>query len=150
MTTGQLWQQYISICPQATGQPYEAWCFGSDNPDLLAQLTCNGTKTATAPAYPFYLYEDCSLPQPGNYSVILATGGEALCIIKTTQVNVVPFCEVSEEQAYKEGEGDRSLAYWREVHRAVFTEELKEIGEIFSEEMLVVCEEFEVAFLPRL
>lgn len=63
---------------------------------------------------------------------------------------MVPFCEVSEEQAYKEGEGDRSLAYWREVHRAVFTEELKEIGEIFSEEMLVVCEEFEVAFLPRL
>lgn len=66
MTTEELWQQYISICPQATDQPYEAWCFGSNNPDLLAQLTCSGTKTATASAHPFYLYENCPLPQPGE------------------------------------------------------------------------------------
>ena len=35
----------------------------------------------------------------------------------------VPFDEVSKEHAYKEGEGDRSLAYWRDVHEDFFAEE---------------------------
>lgn len=148
MTPEILWQQYLAAYPQKTGTTYEAWCFGSDDPDLLARLTCNGTKTATASAYPFYPYENCPLPTAGNHSIILSTDGEARCIIKTTRVTVVPFSEVSAEQAYKEGEGDRSLCYWRAVHRAVFAAELKEIGAVFTEEMPVVCEEFQVVFLP--
>ena len=35
---------------------------------------------------------------------------------------MVPFDEVDEEHAYLEGEGDRSLEYWREVHERFFTE----------------------------
>lgn len=64
--------------------------------------------------------------------------------MRTTKVYTVPFKDVSAEHAAKEGEGDLSLDYWREVHKEFFTEELEEIGESFSEDMLVVCEEFEV------
>jgi uncharacterized protein YhfF len=41
-------------------------------------------------------------------------------------------------------EGDKSLKYWRDVHKKYFTKELKEIGKEFNEDMLVVCEEFDV------
>ena len=56
------------------------------------------------------------------------------------------FCDVDEGYAAAEGEGDLSLDYWRQVHRDCFSEELGAIGKAFSEEMTVVCEEFECVF----
>lgn len=45
-----------------------------------------------------------------------------------------------------EGEGDKSLEYWRNVYIKFFTEELKEVGKQFNEDMNIVYEEFEVVF----
>ena len=42
---------------------------------------------------------------------------------------------MSKEHAFKEGEGDRSLEYWREVHKKFFRECLEEYGLEFSENM---------------
>ena len=56
------------------------------------------------------------------------------------------FCEVSEQFAAAEGEGDKSLAYWRRVHEKFFTEELQTAELYFSSEMKVVCELFEVVY----
>ena len=126
---------------------YEAWAFG-DDPDALAELVRTGVKTATASAYPFYELEGEDLPKAGEYSVILDTKDEAVCIIRTTKVYVMPYCEVTAEQAWKEGEGDRSLDYWRRVHEAFFRKELEAVGLTFTEDMGVVCEEFEVIY-PR-
>ncbi len=148
MTEKEMWAAYIQENPSYKEQCYEAWCYGSKTPDLLAELTALGTKTATASAYPFYEYEKCELPKAGDHNVILRTNGEAVCVTKTTRVSVVPFMQVSEEHAYKEGEGDRSLTYWRTVHAQAFADELAEINMNFSEDMLVVCEEFQVVFLP--
>ena len=124
---------------------YEAWAFG-DDPDTLAELVRTGVKTATASAYPFYELEGEELPKAGEYSVILNTKNEAVCIICTTKVYVTPYREVTAEQAWKEGEGDRSLDYWRRVHEAFFRKELEAVGLIFTEDMGVVCEEFEVIY----
>ena len=124
---------------------YEAWAFG-DDPDTLAELVRTGVKTATASAYPFYELEGEDLPKAGEYSVILNTKDEAVCIIRTTKVYVTPYREVTAEQAWKEGEGDRSLDYWRRVHEAFFRKELEAVGLIFTEDMGVVCEEFEVIY----
>ena len=59
---------------------------------------------------------------------------------------MVPFDEVSSYHAYREGEGDLSLEYWREVHRAFFLTEMNAIDKNFDEKMKVVCEEFEKVF----
>ena len=126
---------------------YEAWAFG-DDPDTLAELVRTGVKTATASAYPFYELEGEDLPKAGEYSVILNTKDEAVCVIRTTKVYVTPYCEVTAEQAWKEGEGDRSLDYWRRVHEAFFRKELEAASLTFTEDMGVVCEEFEVIY-PR-
>lgn len=148
MTAQQMWEAYCSDFHYDKENPYEAWCYGSDTPDWLAELTVSGVKTATASAFPFYEYENCPLPKAGDHSVILNTDGAAVCVIRTTRVTVVPFLKVSAEHAYREGEGDRSLDEWRSVHAKVFAEELAEIDQTFSEEMLVVCEEFQMVYPP--
>ena len=149
MTDKELWTAYIQKYPCYKNEHYESWCYGSDTPDLLAELTVSGMKTATASAFPFYEYEKCVLPKAGEHSIIMNTEGSAVCIVKTVKVTVLPFMQVSEEHAYKEGEGDRSLHYWRTVHAKVFSDELAEINMRFSENMLVVCEEFQMVFSAK-
>ena len=51
------------------------------------------------------------------------------------------------EHAWKEGEGDRTLAYWRKGHADFFKHVYKEaLNMAFTEEKLIVYEEFEVIF----
>ncbi len=140
MTAEALWRQ-----AGLTGT-YEAWSFG-DAPDKLAALVKNGVKTATCSAYDVYRTEGEPVPIAGDYSVILDSNGEAVCIVKTTRVYVTAFNQVSQEHAYKEGEGDRSLEYWRKVHTDFLTRELAKIDNIFSEHTPVVCEEFELVYV---
>ena len=46
--------------------------------------------------------------------------GQPRCVIETTEVTYRRFGEVDAAFAYEEGEGDRSLAYWRNAHRRLF------------------------------
>lgn len=144
MTHQELWTAYKAVNPDA-GDEYGAWAYG-DDPDTLAELTRKGIKTATASAGPLYELEGEPLPQAGEYSVILDSRDEAVCVIRTTRVYTTPFCEVTAEHARKEGEGDRSLAYWRQAHEDFFRTELAGAGLEFTPDMPVVCEEFEVAY----
>ncbi|NNG19917.1 ASCH domain-containing protein [Naumannella sp. ID2617S] len=120
-----------------------AWSFGAtpEQADELLRLVLDGTKTATASARWDYDADQESLPEPGDLSIILDSRGHPRALIRTTEVAVVPFDRVGAEHAYAEGEGDRSLAHWREVHRRFFTEHA-EHGRGFSEDMPVVLERF--------
>ena len=122
MTAEEMWNQ-----SGLTGE-YDAWSFG-DDADTLARLVKDG-----------------ELPEAGAYNIILDSDEQAVCITRTTKVYVTPFSQVTAEHAFKEGEGDRSLAYWREVHKRFFTEELKEADLEFDEDMKLVCEEFETVY----
>lgn len=137
MTAQEMWKE-----SGLTGK-YEAWAFGGA-PDKLAELTKKGIKTATSSALCLYLSENEPLPKVGDYSIILDSKGNAVCIIKTTKVYVTAFNTVTQEHAFKEGEGDRSLNYWRKVHEEFFSDELKSIGQDFDDTMDVICEEFEL------
>lgn len=140
MTPEQLWNEYKIMNP-AIGDDINAWAFGAE-PDQLAQLVLEGTKTATASAYNLYEVDKEPLPEVGTYDVVLDSHDKAICIIQIKKVSVVPFNQVSADHAFKEGEGDKSLAYWRQVHEELFTEWMAEAGLAFSEEMGVVLEEF--------
>ena len=61
-------------------------------------------------------------------------------------METVPFEQVSEEFAATEGEGDGSLAFWRDAHWAAFSRELEGTGRSPRPDMPVVCERFEVVF----
>ncbi|MDD6161129.1 MAG: ASCH domain-containing protein, partial [Oscillospiraceae bacterium] len=92
--------------------------------------------------YTLYELDGEPLPKEGAYSVVLDSADRAVCVIQTTRVYVTPFSQVSAEHAFKEGEGDKSLDYWRQVHRDFFIGELAAYGLTFDESMPVVCEEF--------
>ena len=147
MTGKELWNAFATTHDLGDCS-WEEWAFGVDA-DLLAQLVLNGEKTATASAFPLYELENEPLPAVGEYSVILDSKDRAICVIQTTRVTVTPFCDVSEDHAYREGEGDRSLRYWRDVHEKIFSEWMREAGLAFTQDMPVVCEEFEVIYRPQ-
>ncbi len=145
MTDKELWDIFVRK-ENIKETEYEAWAFGAA-PDKLAELVTAGIKTATASAYPLYEFTNEPRPKEGGYSVILNSNAEAICIIKTTRVYIVPFSRVTREHAYKEGEGDRSLAYWREVHREFFEDCLQDTNLSFDENMPVICEEFQCVYV---
>ena len=77
---------------------------------------------------------------PGERWIVLDGRGEPRCVIETTEVTYRRFNEVDATFAHDEGEGDRSLAYWRDAHRAYFGR----LG-MFSEDMKLMCERFRSA-----
>ena len=140
MKSDQMWQAY-KILNQTIGDKIDAWAFGVEA-DYLAELVLMGQKTATSSAFDLYAVGDEPLPKENELSVILDSKENAICIIETTKVEVIPFKEVSEDHAYKEGEGDKSLAYWRQVHEDFFKDCLGEAGLAFTPDSKVVLEEF--------
>jgi len=127
-----------------------AWAFG-DSPQLadeLLALVLAGTKTGTAGA--FWNYENgAPIPQVGELSIILDGAGQPRAVIRTTKVEIVPFNEVSEEHAFSEGEGDRTLASWRADHEAFWRRGDNLGGREFQLSMPVVTERFELLFQSR-
>lgn len=143
----KMWKDYLKSAG-ASSATYTAWQFGRtpEVADELAALVIEGRKRATTGLAFEYELEGEPLPKKGDLSIVLGGDGRARCIIRTTSVRIMPFGEVPEEFAWKEGEDDRSLRSWREVHERVFTLDCESIGRKFSPDMQVVCEEFEVVF----
>lgn len=146
----EFWFRYLKSINEdinSTSLKYTSWYFGNEKiANELADLVLLGVKKATTSLYYFYEIENEELPKSGDLSVITDFSGNAKCIIKTNSIKIIPFNKVSEHFAFKEGEGDKSLEYWRNAHIKFFNEELSELGMKFSEEMLVVCEEFELVY----
>lgn len=118
-----------------------AWMFGV-SPDELAQLVVDGKKTATCSGHVFYELDKEPLPKVDEYSIILNGKEEPVAIIKIIDVSLMPMNEVPEEFAVAEGEGP--YEYWKSAHEEFFTSELITVGIEFSEDMLLVCERFEL------
>lgn len=146
MTAEALWSAFLAQ-NKMEDRECEAWAFGVDA-DHLADLVLRGVKTATSSAYPLYAIDHEPLPAVGEYSVILDSRENAVCVIQTTRVYSVPFRQVSADHAHKEGEGDCSVTYWRQVHAEVFCRWMAEAGLEFTWDMQVVCEEFRVVYKP--
>lgn len=141
MTSEELWKQF----GKDTG--YETVSFGNyTDTDQLSDLILNGKKTATSSAYYWVETGEEKMPKEGSYEVVIDSKENAICIIQITNVYITPFNQVSPHHAYLEGEGDRSLSYWRKEHRRFFKEDLLEAGIPFQEDMPVVCEEFRKVF----
>ena len=140
MTPQEMWNAYKKINP-SIGDEIDAWAFGVES-DILANLVFKGEKTATASVYDLYALEGELLPQEGTFDIILDSQNQAVCIVEITKVSVQSFNQVSAQHAFKEGEGDKSLAYWRQVHEDFFTEWMREAGQNFTPESKVVLEEF--------
>lgn len=143
MKANEMWKLFSKA--KNVNASYEAWAFGADS-DTLAALVKAGIKTGTSSAFALYEAEDEPLPREGEYSVILDSQENAVCIIRNRRVSVLPYREVTQQHAWQEGEGNRTLDYWRSVHEPFFRDCLEGAGLRFSQDMLVVFEEFEKVY----
>lgn len=146
METQQYWEKFVNEQPEYTGKNYTAWQFGAD-PDVLAKLVVSGKKTLTCSSLKEYEIEKESLPEAGEISIVLGENDTPKCIIECTKVYTITFKDVGEDIAYKEGEGDRSLSYWRLAHIDFFEWLYSEIGLEFNESEEIVVEEFKLIYV---
>jgi uncharacterized protein YhfF len=123
----------VSAVP-AKYQGLRSFAFG-DGPELadeLLDLVIRGVKTATCSTE-----DEPNTSTSGERWIVLDGRGEPACVIETIEVTYRRFPEVDAAFAYEEGEGDRSLDYWRQAHRTYFGRQGK-----FREDMMLMCERF--------
>lgn len=144
----KFWREFCAENPEINpNEPYEVWFFHHrrEPSKELAELVLAGKKKATAS-----LMENESDVGSGGivggYSVVTDFDGVPQCVIQTTEVRRLPFSEVDEQFAFDEGEGDRTLEYWRTAHQNFFQECCRELGMEFEESMLICCKRFRVLF----
>lgn len=114
-----------------------AFVFG-DGPELCAALTGlvrSGAKTATCGA--LRDFDPGDKPVVGRRDVALNWDGTPAVVIETVEVTERRFCDVPEDFALAEGEGD--FDDWRRGHEAFFT---RNGG--FDPQMMLLCERFRV------
>ena len=115
----------------------ETLSFG-DHPalaDELVELVLEGKKRATCWA----VSEGLKGAALGKPMVALDGKNRPRVVLKTIELTQRQFDQVDEAFAYDEGEGDRSLAYWREAHKRYFTR-----LDLFEPQMMLWCERFRV------
>jgi uncharacterized protein YhfF len=97
----------------------ETFSFG-DNPtlaDQLLALVLEGQKRATCRA----VSEGLKGAAIGKSMVALDSKKRPRVVLKTTELVQRRFEDVDHQFAHDEGEGDRSLAYWRAAHERYLT-----------------------------
>lgn len=139
----EYWQRVREDAPTLPEAVPGAWAFGAtpEHADALLALVLEGTKTGTAST--LWDYEATGDPQPylGEFSIILDGSGVPRAVIETIELATVPFEAVTAEHAHAEGEGDRTLDYWRASHER-YWREYSENPRGFAPDMPVICERF--------
>jgi uncharacterized protein YhfF len=121
----------------------DAWSFGNtpEMADDLLNLVLEGKKTATCSLLKAYQGEEDEIPRVGVYSIITDGKNVPRCVVFYTDTFIRKFIEIGEQQAFEEGEGDRTLAHWRKVHIEFFSQFCD-----FRDEEEILCERFKVVF----
>ncbi|WP_157959055.1 ASCH domain-containing protein [Salinicola endophyticus] len=124
----------------------DMFCDNRADADECARLVDQGIKRASCSLLAAYEIEGIDRPAPGAFTLVVDWAQNPVCVIVTTQVEIAPFDQVSAEFAYLEGEGDRSLAQWRETHRRYFERAASQLGISFSPQDLLLLEQFEKVY----
>jgi len=109
------------------------WTFGIDV-DRLVDLVLDGKKTATTS-----LYELDNVSRVGDISILTDSKDNNICFIKTINVIITEFRNITWDLAELEGE-NKSLNEWKESHMNYFNI----IDPNFNENTKVIFEVFEV------
>lgn len=145
----QIWQLFMQDFPAYQGQALpESYHFCDNEKDAneCAELVQQGIKRATSTSLWWFEKHNHPIPEVGNLYIITDWEGKAVSVIKVKAVNQVPFHQITEEYAAIEGEGDKSLAYWKKVHWDYYSREMQAFGEQPDENMIIICEEFEKVY----
>ena len=142
------WRDFCTATGIDATTPFRAWYFGDSAAMAheLVELVLHGPKRATAGLSEFNDQMPLVKPVAGGYSIVTELDGTPRGVIRTTGLEQRPFSEVDAAFAWDEGEGDRTLADWKDGHRRFFTGELARLNRGFDESMLVDLERFELLY----
>jgi len=110
----------------------------------LIALIVAGTKRGTCSLLWSWHYESAVIPKVGDIEIVLDWYERPVLVLRTINLEIVPFDRITASFAASEGEGDLSLRYWQAEHWRFFTEECRRIGRVADQSMPLVCESFEV------
>ena len=145
----QFWERFLAARPDlARREPIDVFAFGDHRAlaDELAELVRRGVKRATCTSQVAMRQDLAASPQPGDLSVVVKGDGTPVCVIETVATFASRFCDVDVAFAAEEGEGDGSLAYWRDAHETFFRREGERLGYTFNSQLEVECERFRVVW----
>lgn len=148
----QLWEVFVAENAEYEDRELpDSWYFCDNEKDakVCAKLVQEGIKQATSTSLWWFEKYDETLPEVGDIYIVTDWYGIAKAIIKTVKVEQVAYKDITEEYARIEGEGDKSLKEWKEVHWAYYSREMAEYDESPSEEMIIVCEQFETIWVAQ-
>lgn len=126
--------------------PSYFFCDNQKDTDECAELVVRRIKQATSPSVWWFTKNKEEFPKAGDLAIITNWEGEPKAIIRITKVALVKLKDITPEYANREGEGNRSLAYWKQVHLEYYSREMKQYDESPHEEMEIVCEYFETLY----
>ena len=144
-----LWLAFLNKNPLVEVKSIPAsiyFCDNEEDANECADLVVKGIKQATATSLWWYEKHNEPLPKVGDRYIVTDWHGNAKAIIETTKVEHTPYNKITSEFAEIEGEGDKSLAYWRKVHQAYYSREMAPYHEKFQEDMVIICEFFKTVF----
>lgn len=144
-----LWKDYLLENPENKTKDIPIsfyFCDNEKDADECAELVIKGIKKATATSLWWYQKNNEPLPEIGNHYIVTDWAGNAKAIIETTKTEQVPYNRITADFAEAEGEGDKSLNYWKKVHKAYYSREMKPYNDTFNENMIIVCEHFKTIY----
>ena len=145
----RLWERFLESNPDYSNQSIpKSGYFGDNEKDanILAELVQKDIKRATSHSLLGLQLREEPRPKLDDLFIVTDWAEKAKCLIKTTSVKMVPYFAIHAEHARMEGEGDKSLDYWKKVHWDFYTRELEPFGRLPRESMIVVFERFEKIF----
>ena len=148
MNVDEFFNEYLKQAGKSPDTKYiESYCFDStkETAQELLDLVLCGQKRATSSSLYYFKAKNVRIPQIGDLCVITDWEGNPGCVVETKEVTMIPFKDMTYDICKREGEDD-NLESWRKGHISFFTWEGNEIGYTFSEDMMVVFEDFEVVY----
>ena len=140
------WREFQMQNPkyEKTKEPQSFYfCDNKKDADECAELVKGNIKQATSPSLWWFEKNEEDLPKIGDIAIVTNWNNEPKAIIKTKKVEIVTFKNITAEYAFIEGEGNKSLEYWKKIHWKYYIKEMEKYGEKPNEDMKIVCEYFE-------
>jgi len=111
----------------------QKWKFAVDN-NRLINLVLQGKKVATTD-----IYDKNHSSSINEFSFIINDEGEEVCLIKTKEIHIMPFGQMTWDLAKLEGEFE-NLEDWKKQHFSLY----KNLDSSFNENTYIEFEIFEV------
>ncbi|WP_020531528.1 ASCH domain-containing protein [Flexithrix dorotheae] len=145
----KIWEEFLKDFPNLQNKhlpEYWYFCDNQKDADECAYLVVKGIKRATSTSLWWFQKNKAQLPVPGDLAIITDWNKNAKAIIETISVQQIPYHKITAEHAAIEGEGDKSLAYWKKVHWAYYSREMAPFSESPSDDMIIIFEQFKCIF----